>query len=526
MSFWTKEQKIHIAALLLGSSVLLSRFMGLIRDKIISFWFGASVESDIYFTAFVIPDFINYLLAGAYFSITLIPLLSELFARDEKDGWQFFSCAFLWISVVICVLTLIGELVVPWCVKFVAPGFDKSSLDRLIVFIRIILPAQVFFLTGACFNAILYLRKQFVVPSVAPLVYNGFIIGFGVLLRKYGMIGFCWGVLVGALVGNFLLPLLSAFRGGGVNLRLRLWHPKMKRFIFMALPLMLGQSIVVLDEQFVRIFGSLVGKGAVSHLNYARRLMFVPVGVVAQAAGVASYPFLAELFAKGKLKEFYSLLNKALKNTLFVIVPVTCVMALLAKPIVGIIFQQGRFIMADTLSTSTALRVFLIGVPFWGYQQIFGRGYYAVGNTVIPVVVGTVATVACIPIYFFGAKFIKEAGVALGSVCGVAFYCVGLSLCWVKWMRDSTVFGSIFRCLIRCFAVSGFGVLGSKLVWYLVSTNLKDLNTWELYILECGVKGSIFVFLWFLGATLFMKEMLCDVLPDRVGRRFSSSLKR
>jgi len=78
------------AAVIMGGSILLSRFMGLIRDKIISYLFGATQESDLYFAAFVIPDFINYLLAGAYFSITLIPLLSSYFEQDEEEGWRFF----------------------------------------------------------------------------------------------------------------------------------------------------------------------------------------------------------------------------------------------------------------------------------------------------------------------------------------------------------------------------------------------------------------------------------------------------
>ncbi len=85
----------------MGVSVLLSRFMGLIRDKVISYLFGATSESDLYFAAFVIPDFINYLLAGAYFSITLIPLLSAYFEKDEEDGWRFFSAVFTWIALLI-----------------------------------------------------------------------------------------------------------------------------------------------------------------------------------------------------------------------------------------------------------------------------------------------------------------------------------------------------------------------------------------------------------------------------------------
>ena len=89
----TATHKMGIAALIMAGSVFLSRLMGLVRDKVVSWQFGAGAESDVYFAAFVVPDFLNYLLAGGYISITLIPLLSKRFEEDEADGWRFFSAA-------------------------------------------------------------------------------------------------------------------------------------------------------------------------------------------------------------------------------------------------------------------------------------------------------------------------------------------------------------------------------------------------------------------------------------------------
>ncbi|HAA05114.1 MAG TPA: murein biosynthesis integral membrane protein MurJ, partial [Syntrophobacteraceae bacterium] len=119
------------AALVMGLSVLLSRFMGLIRDKTIAYLFGATQESDIYFAAFVIPDFINYLLAGAYFSITLIPLLSETFARDHEDGWRLFSAVLVWVATGIIVFTGIAMILAPQLAVVAAPGLDPPAWARL-----------------------------------------------------------------------------------------------------------------------------------------------------------------------------------------------------------------------------------------------------------------------------------------------------------------------------------------------------------------------------------------------------------
>lgn len=449
------RQGITVAAIIVSVSILISRFMGLIRDKIISYWFGASLESDLYFAAFVIPDFINYLLAGAYFSITLIPILQDLFLEDEKEAWDFFFCAFFWVTLVMVLITAIMEITAPEVIPWIAPGFNEAALRRLTLFVRIILPAQIFFIGGAFFNGLLYLKKHFLIPSVAPLVYNFFIIVGGIALRHHGMIGFCLGVLVGSLVGNFLLPLITVALNGNLKPSLKVTHPAMKRFLKAALPLMLGQSIIVLDEQFFRIFGSMAGEGAVSRLNYARRLIFVPVGVIAQAAAVASYPFFAELFAKKEYSKFAETLNKAIKKALFFAIPVTGCLFAAAEPAVGIVFGQGRFLPEDVLKTGTLFRILLVSVPLWTYQQILGRAFYATGDTITPVCVGTVATIVSIPLFYYGRMFMGETGIAVASVTGIAFYCAGLSIMWKKKLpirSSDKLFPSLIRYGLACAA--------------------------------------------------------------------------
>ena len=172
----TATHKMGIAALIMAGSVFLSRLMGLVRDKVVSWQFGAGAESDVYFAAFVVPDFLNYLLAGGYISITLIPLLSKRFEEDEADGWRFFSAVFWWAALGIAALTAVAWIFAPELARIVGPGFSPEKQARLAHFLRIILPAQVFFLPGACVSALLYIRKQFLAPALTPLIYNGCII--------------------------------------------------------------------------------------------------------------------------------------------------------------------------------------------------------------------------------------------------------------------------------------------------------------------------------------------------------------
>lgn len=457
-----------LAAAALGVSVFLSRILGLVRDKVISYYFGAGPEADVYFAAFVVPDFLNYLLAGGYFSITLVPLLARRFAADEDDGWRFFSAAVCWAALTISALTIVAWAWAPYITPLAAPGFSPEARERLVFFLRIILPAQVCFLPGACFTAMLYQRRQFTAPALAPLVYNGCIILVGLLFLQLfperGMEGFCWGVLVGAALGSLGLPAL-AVRQGGLRFSPRLRHPAMITVLFLALPLMLGQSIVALDEQFVRIFGSLTGEGGVSLLNYARRIMLVPVGVVAQAAGLASYPFLAALAASGELRRFDDSLNRAAITTLLVALPLSLWLIAAAEPVMRLIFQQGSFSAAAATQSGLLLAIMLTGVAFWAVQQIVGRAFYAHQDTLTPALVGTLGTILALPVYWFGALRLGAAGVAVAGSVGVALYALGLCMIWSRRYGAGGLSGLartggrvLLFCLPACAAAYGAGV--------------------------------------------------------------------
>ena len=450
MALLTAQQRMGAAALILAASTILSRLMGLARDKIISWQFGAGGESDMYFAAFVVPDIINYLLAGGFMSITIIPLLTRRFQEDEADAWNFFSCVFCWMTAASTLLTIGGMAVAPWLAQLVAPGFTPEQWLRLAFFMRIILPAQIFFLCGACVTALLFMRRQFRVPALAPLIYNGAIIAVGLLLpwlattqtaqsvlppwllaHMDGMTGYCVGVTLGAALGTFVLPLRVAAQQG---LRLRMvWrHPLMGRFLLTALPLMLGQTIMMLDEQFLRVFGSLAGDGAVSLLNYARRITQVPVGLVGQAAAVASYPFLVSLLAQGETDRFNTTLRTALRASVALIIPCAFCMAATGWPILGVIFQGGRFSPADTLATLPLTRIMLAATPFWIVYMVLVRAYYAHGDTITPAVTGSIMTALCIPLYYWWAVPHGAWAIAALSGLSVSLYVLWLVGIWIR----------------------------------------------------------------------------------------------
>ena len=488
MSFFAKinaRQQMGIAALIMGFSVLISRFMGLFRDKVISWQFGASGETDLYFAAFILPDFLNYLLAGVVVLLSLI----------------------LWIFA-------------PYIVPFLAPGFEHAQLLRLTDFLRIILPAQICFLPGACFTALLYIRKQFTIPALVPLIYNGMILLCGVsfpyLGIAEGMEGFCWGVLLGAFLGSLYLPYLAA-KAGGIRLSFHWKHVCLKRFLYLALPLMIGQSVVVLDEQFIRIFGSMAGTGEVSLLSYARRIMMVPVGVVAQAAGVASFPFLAGLFAKNDMESFCETLQRALKNTLVIVLPVTLYMIAAAKPTLGFIFEGGQFGMAETLSAAPYLQLMLLAVPFWCIQQILGRSFYAMENTVTPAVVGTVVTIAIVPFYLYCSP--RFGGMAVAFLTSSSIVLYALALCFAGRKFFQKAYQGILCLLLKNMLCNCIPFLLCLAAGYCLEACLQGkMPLLWVQGIEICLGGVVFLFSYLLAAKLFLPENITLLLSPFLRR--------
>ncbi|MDR2726473.1 MAG: murein biosynthesis integral membrane protein MurJ [Deltaproteobacteria bacterium] len=518
----TSRHSLSAAALLMAASIFLSRLMGLARDKVISWQFGAGADTDVYVGAVGVPDFINYLLAGGYISMTLIPLLTARFRENEDDGWNFFSAALTWNTALACALCVLGWVFAPELARLTAPGFSAGQLTRLAFYLRIVLPGQIFFLAGACLTALLYIRTMFAVPALTPLIYNGCII-VGGLVWPYlagqeaagGMTGYAAGVTVGAACGAFAMPLYAAWTGG-LRLRLRFGHPLLRRYILLALPLMLGQSIVVLDEQLIRVFGSLAGEGTLSLLTYARRIMLVPVGVVAQAAGVAAFPFLASLAANDERTAFHATLGDALKRGLFAVLPLTAWMIAAAQPILGLIFEGGRFDVEDTAHGAPLLQLFLCGVPFWLVQQVIGRAFYAWQDTLTPAVIGTLVTLAVLPIYPCLARTWHGPGVAGLSAASIILYALILCLWWRRRFGPDAFAGLVRPALVCAGLAAAAGLAARLAMVFTAGRPLPDLlhglpetpAGLIVHLFGLGVSALVFGLVYLASARLFLPDAL------------------
>jgi putative peptidoglycan lipid II flippase len=320
--------------------------------------------------------------------------------------------------------------------------------------------------------------------------------------------------VAGSALGAFLLPWLAA-RRGELRLEASLRHPLMKRFLIIALPLMLGQSVVMLNEQFIRIFGSLAGEGAVSLLSYARRIAQVPVGIVAQAAGVASYPFLARLLAQGEREAFDNTLRAALRGSLLLIIPLSAWMTAAAGPTLSFIFQGGRFGAEHVLAATPLLQVMLLAVPLWAIQQLMGRAFYAHGDTLTPALAGSAETLASLPLFFWAAPRFGAAGVAWATFAGVLAYAALILGIWLRRQGGAALSG-IGRASLKCLLLSALPCLCSWRIMFVFDFSGLPPALAALSLL--GVSLAVFLPLYCMLLRCFAPEFL-DLFLRRLWKK-------
>src|SRR5580704_16014429 len=417
------------------ASVLLSRVLGFGREWAVAHQVGSNATTDSYYAAFTLPDFLNYLVAAGSLSVTFIPVFSKyMAAQDEDEGWRVFSIVITFMGLVLIGVVVAAEFLAPQLVSVITPGFGAVEKARVVSLTRLMLPAQFCFYMGGILSAVQYAKNQFVVPSLAPLIYNIGIILCGILLAsRMGITGFAVGVLVGAIVGNFLLQVYGAMRAGAkFTPSLRIGHPGFILFVKLAVPIMLALSLSFTDDWIIRWFGSYLQPASITWLSYSKKLMQVPLGIVGQAIGVASFPVLAHLFSEKRFDELDKILSGTMKGLILLLMPITALTVAMSNPLVHLVFSHTRLTESDLLATAGTLVWFSLGMFAWGAQNILARAFYAMHDTITPAVVGTVITVVSLPLYWLLVRHMAHLGLAAASSAGITAYTIILFVLLVR----------------------------------------------------------------------------------------------
>ncbi len=520
----TTLTKIGFASFIMMLSVFSSRIIGLAREMCIAFAGGAGASVDAYQVAFVIPEILNHVVASGFLSVTFIPVFSYYITNNqEEEGWRVFSIIFNTFGTLLILLIGVAFYYAPQLVQCLAPGLtDPERFNQAVRMTRIIMPAQFFFFSGGLFMAVQFTKEKFFLPAMAPLIYNIGIIAGGLLLApRIGMEGFAWGVLAGAFAGNFLLQYVGA---GNVGMKIlpviNLKHPQFIKYLLLTLPLMVGLTMTFSTEIFLKYFGSFLPDGSIAALNYALRIMFILVGIFGQAVGVASYPFMAKLASRGQITELNELLNTTLKF-LSLVIPVSVLFMVLKHEIVLLLFQRGRFDIEATQLTARVLPFIMAGTAAFAAQTVVVRGYYAIQNTWIPAVFGTLAVLLSLPLFFFFMKWMGASGVALALSISALLNTGMLFSLWNRKSRNQGV-ANLYLFFLKIILIS-CGTGGILQQFRHMLQRLIDNTTFQGAMSISILTGLLFVVLFMLSGTLFKINeisMLITKLVKKLQRAF------
>jgi len=459
------SRRIGAASMIWAAGILLSRFIGIFREAVIGRVLGSGADADVYFAAFTLPDFLGYLLASGALSLVFIPIFTGYLTRgDEEGGWRIFSTLFnvlLLLMVTACaILWLATPVLAP---ILVAPGFDAAQTAELVRVIRIMLPAQIFHVLGGLLGAVLMARDQHVWPAMAPLLYSLGIVGCGIALGgTLGPAGFAWGVLLGSVAGPFGLNLIGALRSG-MRWRpvLDLGHPDLKRYFLLSLPIMLGFSVIVVDDWVLKAVGSTLGEGVVAKVSYAKTLMKVPMGVFGLATGAATFPTITRLVAEGKKGEAYETLIRACRAMLVLAFAAQVGFTVAGPQVAEVIWGTTRFTTADLEMIGGFTGLFCLGLWAWAAQTVVSRGFYAMQNTWAPTLLGTGVMVAAYPMYVALGGMMGGRGLVIASSITISTYVALLSL-WLRRKMAPPASAGIWDLLVRMGIAVGIGIAAGE----------------------------------------------------------------
>lgn len=384
------------AASLIALGNVASRILGLARETVIAYLFGASGLVSAFDVASRVPRMLFDLLIDGLVSSALVPVFSELAERDRAELWRVASIMLSLTAVIMSAALLVMELFAAQIAWLMSGGFSPELLARTAHLVRLTSPAVVFLSLSGITTGLLYALKRFTLPAFTVTLFNASLVIVALVLTGWlglGIESLAIGMLVGSAAQVALQ--LPGLRGAQIRFSLDWRHPGLRRILKLYAPVVLGLIISQIGIIIDRNLASRTGEQSIAWMRYATTLVQFPLGLVSAAIAMAILPTLSRLAApaaggndRHMLDAFMDTLARGLRMVLVLILPAVVGLFVLAEPVVALVFQHGDFTAFDTQQTALALRLYLIGTTFAAVDLPLVFAFYARQNTLTPALVG------------------------------------------------------------------------------------------------------------------------------------------
>jgi len=382
------SQSIASAAFIITLAGLISRVLGLVRDRFLASTFGAGDVLDIYYAAFRIPDLIYNLLIMGALSAAFIPVFTSLVSKEkEKDAWRLASGILNLAIAAIIIFSLVFCFFAESITNLITPGFSDEKLAQVVTFTRIMFLSPLFLGISGIFGGVLTSFKRFLVYSLAPIFYNvGIIIGILFFVKFMGPVGLAWGVVLGAFLHMSIQYPAARHLGYKHQWKmLQLFkNEDIRKVGKLMIPRTLGIAVNQINLFVITIFASTLAAGSLAVLTLAQNIQGVPLGIFGISFAIAVFPSLSAYFAKNDQENFVKYFSETLRQILFFVVPLSIFIIILRAQIVRVILGAGQFDWEDTILTFECLGIFAMSLFAQSSIPLLARAYYAMHDTKTP----------------------------------------------------------------------------------------------------------------------------------------------
>jgi putative peptidoglycan lipid II flippase len=458
------------SAVVIGVATMSSRVLGLVRDLTLAHVFGARHDMDAYTVAFRIPNLLRDLFAEGAMSSAFVPAFSRLLTLEgRRAAWRLGNLVLTVLLLATTAFVLLGMVFTTPLVTIAAEDYGAvpGKLELAVSLARVMLPFLTLVAVAACFMGMLNSLQHFFVPALSPAMFNiGTLATMAVLIPVFRAQGIrpIYAVAIGTLVGGAAQVAVQwpALHREGFRFRPSVdWHdPSLRQTLAVMIPGTLALAAVQINLLINTMLATSQGEGAASWLNFAFRVMYLPIGLFGLSVATASIPALSAAAAQDDLEGVRATVSSAFRMMLMLNVPATLGLVALGTPIVALLFEHGSFTRDATTATAAALVCYAPGLIGYSAIKLAVPAFYALRDARTPVVVGIVSVALNVALNVALARLLGFKGLAIGTTASALFN--GAALMWLLRRRLHGLDG-------RRIAVAAAKVLGASIVMALVA---------------------------------------------------------
>jgi putative peptidoglycan lipid II flippase len=452
----------------IGIATMTSRVLALVREQVIAYLFGAGNAVDAYNVAFRIPNLVRDLFAEGAMSAAFVPTFTRTLSRDGKEAaWRLGRQVVTALLLATGLLVILGVVFAPALVRTFAGSFAEvpGKLELTVLLTRLMLPFLMMVAVAAAFMGMLNSLNRFFVPALSPAMFNvGSLVCLLALVPLVPAIGWppitaaAIGVLVGGLGQAALQWPMLRREGFRYRPALDLRDPGLQRVLILMGPGTLGLAATQINVFVNTVLATGEGTGAVSWLNYAFRLMYLPLGIIGVSIATAAIPAISRHAARDDLSGVRKEVAGGLSMMLLLNVPATLGLIVLARPIVALLFERGQFSAADTDATALALICYAVGLTGYSAVKIASPTFYALHESRTPVLVSVGSVAVNVALNLVLVRYLSYYGLALGTSI-TALLNAGLLLTLLRrrlgGLEGRRLFSVLVRTVVAALVMAG-----------------------------------------------------------------------